>query len=453
MRLNWFSPLPPERSGIAEFTATLAPLIRDRAQARFISERRDLAGTGAFPGAESIEDLRPADINQADLNVYNVGNNASFHGEIWRVSSDNPGIVILHDFRLQHLFGGVFLTERRDREGYLSLMRDTYGREGEAAANLMVTRRASPEAVSELYPLVEVALRGAAGVVVHSDEALQTVAGRTGLPVARLNLPYATGAPFPDPRPRGKPPRPGLNLVVFGYIGPNRRIESVLQALAGLDLPLPVNLHLIGELWDERLLRNRAAELGLARALHLHGHLSDEALDRYLRQADLVVNLRWPSMGEASYSQLRAWHHGVPTMVTATGWYAELPRDAVIHVAPEREVEDVAAVIRRLADDRASFAQIGHRGRQLLAAQYTPEAYVDGLLAFAATLTGSMQPVLRGLASRVCREMLPYGQDSSDLVMDCAARKLHGFVAQVTQGEPGEATPPYARASRTMPRR
>lgn len=429
MRLNWFSPLPPERSGIAEFTGALAPLIRERTQARFISERGDSEASGAFPGAESLGNLHPADVNRADLNVYNIGNNASFHGEIWRISRLNPGIVILHDFRLQHLFGGVFLDQRRDREGYLTLMRDTYGDEGEAAARLMLTRRASPEAVSELFPLVEVALRGAAGVVVHSDEALQTVIERTGLPAVRLNLPYPAGAVLPGATPRGNPARREINLVAFGYIGPNRRIESVLQALAGLDLPMRVNLHLIGELWNERLLRERAKELGLARTLHLHGHLPDEALDSHLGQADLAVNLRWPSMGEASYSQLRAWNLGVPTMVTATGWYAELPGDAVIHVSPEREIDEVAAIIRRLADDPAPFRDIGNRGRQLLADRHAPAAYVDGLLEFAATLAGSTEAVQRGLASRICSELLAYGRDASDTAMDCSARALHGFPA------------------------
>ncbi|MGA8032285.1 MAG: glycosyltransferase [Casimicrobiaceae bacterium] len=427
--LNWFSPLPPERSGISEFTAALAPLIRERTQARFISERRDFAGPGAFPGAESLGDLCPADINRADVNVYNIGNNASFHGGIWRVSSQNPGIVILHDFRLQHLFGGVFLAERRDREGYLSLMRATYGSEGEAAASLMATGRASPEAVSELFPLVEVALRGAAGVVVHSDEALQAVRARTGLPVAKLNLPYTAGAAGRDAHPRSDRARKELNLVVFGYIGPNRRIEAVLRALAGIELPMPVNLHLIGELWNERVLRERAKELGLAHVLRVHGHLPEESLDLRLSQADLVVNLRWPTMGEASYSQLRAWSHGVPTMVTATGWYAELPRDAVIHISPDREVEEIAEVIRRLGDDPSRFGDIGGRGRQLLAEQYTPESYVDGLLAFAGKLAGSTQAVQRKLASRVCHELLVHGDASTDLTLDCAARALHGFLA------------------------
>ena len=380
MRLNWFSPLPPERSGIAEFTAVLAPLIRDRAQARFVSQRRHEAGRDGFAGAEALEELRPADINRADLNVYNIGNNASFHSEIWRLASEYPGIVILHDFRLQHLFGGMFLTGRNDREGYLSLMRDAYGREGEAAASLMATGRASPEAVSELFPLVEVALRGAAGVVVHSDEAMQDVRVRTGLPVVKLNLPYVDGAAGRNARPPGDRTRQELNLVAFGYIGPNRRIESVLQALAGIELPIPVTLHLIGELWNERLLRERAADLGLSQVVRLYGHLPDEALDLQLSRADLAVNLRWPSMGEASYSQLRAWNHGVPTMVTATGWYAELPGDAVIHISPDREVEEIAAVLRRLAADPTPFRDVGRRGRELLAEQYAPEAYVEGLL-------------------------------------------------------------------------
>ncbi len=167
----------------------LASHLRQRAPTRFIAQT-SVSGPGAFPGGETLADLTHAEVNFAAANFFNIGNNAKFHGDIWRRSTAAGGIVILHDARLQHLFGGIFLENRRGRSSYIELMRDMYGVKGEAGAHLMATGRASPETVAEALPLVEVAVRGAVGVIVHSDEALRLVRERTQVPAIKLNLPY-----------------------------------------------------------------------------------------------------------------------------------------------------------------------------------------------------------------------------------------------------------------------
>ena len=425
--INWFSPLPPDRSGIAEFTAALAPVLRQRAAVRFFAQGSRETGERRFAEAESAEAVTAEVLNRADLNVFNLGNNATFHDVLWRLSCRSGGIVVLHDFRLQHLFGGLFLHKSRDPGAYLELMRETYGIEGEAAARLMVAGRAKPELVSELFPLVEAGLRGAAGVIVHTDEALSIVRERSRVPVCKLNLPYEAG----DAPRRAAPSMAtgrGVELVAFGHIGPNRRIESVLRAIARIEPVAAVRLHLIGDLWNERLVRQLVRDLRLDDAVVFHGHLSDAELDARLATADVAVNLRWPTMGEASYSQLRAWHNALPTLVTRTGWYAELPEDAVIHIAPGDEVEQVAAAIERCRSNPVAFAAVGARGRLHLERFHRLDAYVDGLVRFAAGLP-SFGVTRRGLAHDVARQLAALSPAAAECALASANAALRGLPA------------------------
>ena len=417
--VNWFSPLPPERSGIAEFTAMLAPYLRQRATTRFIAQSL-AAGSDAFPGGESLADVSQAAVNHAAANFFNIGNNAKFHEEIWQQSTAAAGIVILHDARLQHLFGGIFLQNRKDRGGYIALMRDTYGIAGEAAAHLMATGRASVETVAEAFPLVEVAVRGAAGVVIHSDEALRLIRERTQVPAIKLNLPYDAGPPPVYVRGIGDDAERPLRIVAFGHIGPNRSIDKVLRAVAGVRGVRACHLHLIGEVWNERQLRDLAQELGIGARLTFHGHLPDALLDDHLSRADLVVNLRYPTMGEASYSQLRSMRHAVPTLVSRAGWYGELPSDTVIHVTPGQEIAEVAEVLSALGAHAEEFRAIGERGRNLLVTDHAPAAYAEGAFAFAAEQARSIRPIAEALASKIAREVVPLGR-SGDLLVEAAA--------------------------------
>ena len=89
-------------------------------------------------------------------------------------------------------------------------------------------------------------------------------------------------------------------------------------------------------------------------------------MEQKLSTADLAINLRYPSMGEASGSQLQFWDYGLPTLVTRTGWYASLPEGTTAFVRPEHEVEDMQAHLRAFLADPSAFRAMGERGRQSL---------------------------------------------------------------------------------------
>ena len=63
---------------------------------------------------------------------------------------------------------------------------------------------------------------------------------------------------------------------------------------------------------------------------------------------DVLVNLRYPTMGETSGSVIRALSLGKPLVVSDVGWFAELPDDVVLKVpVDEYEVRDARGGARR----------------------------------------------------------------------------------------------------------
>ena len=380
MRLNWFSPLPPARTDIAGFTARLLPALCRRAEVVLWTDQDEWDPALAAYGPVRRFDPATVDwaeVQRGDVSVYNIANNPRFHAAAWQVSRQHPGLVILHDLSLQHLFAGI---HGDDFDGYAAVMGRAYGSAGRWAAEAWWAERLSVEFLGTYFPLTGLALEGALGVVVHSRALFESLrrAGRQPALHAELIYPVTPNRP-----PAERPPGPPYHLIVFGYIGPNRRLASLLEALANSPRRDEFRLDVYGQVWDPDHVQGLIAAYGLQGQVNLHGFVPDAELERALASAHLAVNLRFPTMGEASGSQLHIWDHALPSLVSRVGWYADLPSEAVAFVRPEREVEDIAALLEDFAARPGHYAAMGRNGRRILEERHTPAAYADRLLALA----------------------------------------------------------------------
>jgi glycosyltransferase involved in cell wall biosynthesis len=380
MRVNWFSPLPPARTDIGHYTARLLPALAERCevtlwtdQARWDPRLERRAVVKRFDPHR----VPWAEINAADVSVFNIGNNASFHVGIWQVSRRHAGIVVLHDVRLQDFFLGA-----HDRDGYVAAMEQCYGLEGRHASTRFLGDRGLAAYMSERYPMTALAAENALGVVIHNENALSRVAADTGAPVLYAPLPYPAAPAHGGTRPaRGKRPH---RLVVFGYLGRNRRLPSILKALADFPDKRAFRLDIYGQIYDADEVRALVQSLRLSHRVAIHGFVPERTLDRALQSAELSLHLRYPTMDEGSGSQLRIWDHALPSLVTPVGWFAGLPRDIVAFVRPDSETADIHRHLRSFLENPERFAAMGQRGRRRLEQLHSPAAYADAVGAFAA---------------------------------------------------------------------
>lgn len=376
----WFSPVPPSRTDIAQYSARVVPHLAGHIDLRVLHPE----GTPADPGlgTQPMTGLSPRMLNTSWISLYNIGNNPVFHGAILHQAMRHPGIVILHDRSLQDLCHEILGAGPRDGEAtgaYLAAMSHWYGRTGREAARAVLAGDAPVSAMAKAFPLYEVALQGALGAVTHNSEVAEEIAERfPGLPVATLPLPFSLVAPRPVDIAPLSPGRP-IRLVMFGYLNPNRRLCEVIRAWAQSPWKHRFELDLAGEVnnWPEA--RAIIAEAGLTEQVRNLGFLPEDRLDALIQEAHLVLNLRNPTMGEASGSQLRIWANGAASVVSDAGWYGRLPADSVLRITTDNEQDDLLALLDGLAQGRIDLAAVGLRGTECLAAS-DPAAYAASLL-------------------------------------------------------------------------
>jgi glycosyltransferase involved in cell wall biosynthesis len=383
LKLNWFSPLPPAKTDIARYTCELLPDVCSVAdvtvwasQGRWDSCLPDRVGVQRYR-ADRIPWL---EINRADVSIYHIGNNPASHAEIWEVARQKPGIVVLHDTCLHHFFDGIYRRKLHDLERYVEVMRRYYGPEGaHAARRNFVSKGRENDGLAVRYPLTEHALEGALAVLVHTAQAHEHLRNVLPVPVSYAPLPFRVDHSFNAARSLAQV-TPPFRLVVFGHLGSNRRVDAILTALAGMSERDHLSLDIYGILGRESEIKRQLKSTKL-RNVKIHGFVSDQELNCALSSAHIALNLRYPTMGEASGTQLRIWSHALPSLVSEVGWYASLPRDTVRMVRPgEYEISDIQRHLRDFLEDPGEFKGMGERGCARLLAEHSPQAYANALV-------------------------------------------------------------------------
>lgn len=379
VNISWYSPLDARASEIARYSWQILPVIgRHLGIAGVWSEEGRAAPEGWYGG-----ELAPPIPGVDPLPVYHIGNNP-LHLPIYEQSLREPGLVILHDLSLVDL-ARQQSHQAGEPELWKELMYRQYGDEIRALVNLSENSVDHYNEMVANYPLFQPYIEGAIGVVVHSRHAEHAVNRQTEgtLPVRYLPLP---GAPCPGEggASRGNDP---LRFVFCGHVGPNRRLVQFLEAWGGLSAPGRIRLELFGNISSSKLLLDYARHFNVAEYLEFRGYVSDDELDLALQSADFALNLRWPSMGEASASQLRYWAAGLPTLVSDVGWYGEQPDDVVCKIAVSEEIPQIRALLQDALADPGKYREIGLRGCEHLRRRHLAAEYARQLTDFAVSLT------------------------------------------------------------------
>lgn len=388
-RIAYFSPLPPTRSGIADYSAELLPHLARTAQITLFAETPERVAGDLRADFE----VRPIiDFGRAywqyDVALYQMGDSLC-HEAMYPVLLRYGGITVLHDHGLHH-FVATRTIPRSDFAGYVRELGYALGVEGVALAY----RIARGEAEHPFYaaPLNERVLDRSLGVIVHSRYAADKIqAVRPHLPVTVIPAPINISAVPARSRSALGCPDDALLFVSAGQVISNKQLTLALEAFARLRADHPQARYVVvgDELKHDLDLPAWLAQRGLSDAVMMTGYLADKAdFVAWIAAADVVVNLRYPTVGETSATALRGLAAGRPVIVSDHGWYAELPDDACVKVTPN----DGAAVyqaMHRLAGDAALRREIGQRAAVYAQREHSLAAAAQRYLDFISEITGS----------------------------------------------------------------
>lgn len=381
-RVHWVSPLPPAETDIAHYTRRIAQALADETDLVLWTDQDhwDPALSKIAPvhrldpdrvTARDFATARPP-TRAPEVVIVQMGNAWPFHSGLLRMARRVPCIVVFHDIAIQEMLNDALDRDLLNPDLYANEMVRWYGAEGAAATSAVRAGEIKPSSLGAEMPGFELWLDRAIGAITHTPAAAEALRARTALPVRELPLPFQPSDAPPSPARAASGP---LLLVQFGYIGPNRRLDTVLDVLAELKTQIRFRFDIMGRVGPLDAMRHRIAQLGLAEQVHINGFVSEPNLDARLRQAHLAFNLRHPTMGEASGSQLRIWNAATAAVVTDQGWYHDLPDDTVFKIPVKGEAEALAALLLRLNADRQMPSQKGQAGNAFLNAHHSPKRY------------------------------------------------------------------------------
>jgi glycosyltransferase involved in cell wall biosynthesis len=356
MRLAWFSPVPPERSGIATYTAEILPLLSSAHHIDCIPEL----------GAHDFVWMHRR--TPYDLVVYQLGN-APCHDYMWAYLAAYPGLVVLHDARLHHARARQLLKDRRFDDYRREFAYDHPDARPEVAEYAVEGLGGS---IYYFWSMLRVVMRTARLVAVHNTRVADDL--RTeypGVAVETIRLGVSPIAPDTEARRVVRHaldiPDDAVVFTAFGKVTPEKRIPAILNAIAALRREgLNVWLLIVGDAGD--------SPATAADGVRATGYVSDVAVGAYLSAADACVCLRWPSALETSGSWLRCLAAARATVISDLPHLVDIPSQVALRVDLLNEERELLSAMRRLASDPQLRSDLGRSGREYWAAGHTLQA-------------------------------------------------------------------------------
>ncbi len=358
LRLTWASPLPPTRSGVADYAAEILPELAALAHVTVVEPPhwQPPPEGGVWLDLPRISNGSVG--GEGVVSLLHLGNNP-YHLWVAARLRRHGGVVVLHDPVLHHL-----LVEEAAAEGawerFAAELEEAHPGAGRFLARARrwgYTGRLDPF----LFPAQKPFLSRARAVIVHSRTAAGMVAqALPHLPVVRVPLAVACLA-RPEYRQRWRQ-RLGVSngelvLLHLGFLTPAKGVDVILTGLAALkELGVRCLVVVVGEGSENSAVACRAGAAGLSERLVLWGFASPHELAGLLAAADVGLVPRYPTAGETSAAALRFLAAGVPVIVSGYRQFLELPPAAALRVPPGKAgVVDMVRHVAGLATSREAL--------------------------------------------------------------------------------------------------
>ena len=161
--------------------------------------------------------------------------------------------------------------------------------------------------------------------------------------------------------------RPARLIMSLRALKPIYDVETLVRAVPLVLAQAPeARFVIVGDGEQKAHLQQLCGELGIDKAVHFAGRLSDEDMRRYVASADVYVSTSTSDAGIAA-STAEAMASGVPVVITDFGNNADwLDRETAGRLFPIRDHAALAGRITELLADEELRKRMGESGRTII---------------------------------------------------------------------------------------
>jgi glycosyltransferase involved in cell wall biosynthesis len=376
-KLAYISPLPPEKSGISDYSAELLPELARLYDIDVIVDQDNISD----PWIKANCPVRTVkwfldNAERYERVLYHFGN-SPFHRHMFDLLKAVPGVVVLHDFFLSGIVAHIeFLNSA---SGFW--VKELYRAHGYKALRAHCIAKNRDDVIWK-YPCSLSVIQDSLGVIVHSHNSLRLAKQWYGGITEDWDvIPHMRDSKISGDKNDARKAlgfKPGDFLVCsFGLLGPTKLNHRLLHAWLKSSLVRERTCHLVfvgenhpGEYGQELLSMIRLSES--KKNIRITGWADMGVFRQYLAAADVGVQLRCLSRGETSGTVLDCMNYGLATIVNANGSMADLDEEAVWKLQDEFTENQLIEALETLWQDNARRHRMGQTARTTILRDHNP---------------------------------------------------------------------------------
>lgn len=409
--LAYISPLPPERSGISDYSSELLPELAKYYDIEVVVSQDSISDVWINENCRkrSIKWFVEHSENY-DRVIYHFGN-SHYHEHMFDLLRKFPGVVVLHDFFLS----GIVAHMDHIGSSPGGWTQSLYSGHGYHAISQRAHTRDSSDVVWK-YPCNYSVLNNAQGIIVHSEFSRKLAKRWYGenageqwkiIPLLRSQRAINEASRLSARAALGLNPTSCV-VCSFGLLGRTKLNHRLLDAWlkSALANDPSYTLIFVGENDNGEYgasLERLIAESGLGTHIKITGWLDSGEFQKYLEAADVGVQLRTLSRGETSAAVLDCMNYGLATIVNANGSMGDLPDDGVFKLKDEFEESQLIEALMTLCKDESLRRDLGARAREIVKTLHDPATcaarYFKAIEEFQLERHTSIKSLIDGVAS------------------------------------------------------
>jgi glycosyltransferase involved in cell wall biosynthesis len=380
-KLAFVSPLPPQNSGISDYSAELLPELARHYDIDVVSSAETISDVWIEANCSIMSLSWFEDHSHVyDRVLYHMGN-SDFHCHMFSLLMKIPGVVVLHDFFLSGVIGYMDALDI-DPGGWT---RELHYAHGYRAAH---DRFHGPDHYAELtYPCNRSVIENSLGIIVHSEESFRLSRKWLGEKFLKdwTLIPLIRAPAIKNDRERARRDlcidEKSFVVCSFGSMHNSKLNHRLLDAWYSSALRNEKDCHLVfvgphadeayREQLDSLMARERRSVISVS------GRVDISQYRRYLAAADVGVQLRAQSRGETSAAVMDCLNYGLATILNAHGSLADVPADVAWKLPDEFDDLELVAALEALRSDDVRRRALGRAAQKLIWSKHSPRACGD----------------------------------------------------------------------------
>lgn len=395
MRLAFFSPINPQRSGISDYTEELLPFLAQQAEIDLFTAEGVIPTTpeiverfSVYPHTEFQQRHRQSPYN---LCLYQAGNNTVYHRYMDEFIQAYPGIVTLHDYVLHHFYAAMFAEEKRFDE-YETAMTAYYGDLGKRIAKKFRQGIQSNFVYYQL-PFFQRVVDASLGTIVHStyvkDQLLRyNPAYQVEMIPMGVLPPDLAQWDSRELRRKHQIAPERFVIASFGFITEDKRVSPLLRAISRLKSAIPdILCMLAGQEVSSFNIRPLIEELGLRDHVKITGYTPYQHFLEYIALSDVCVNLRYPTVRATSANILKLMAFAKPVVTSDLCELLDIPAACCLKIPLNDAEEDrLAETFSSLFHQPEQRTILGNQARRFIEDHHSIRQAAEKYLAFCANI-------------------------------------------------------------------